>query len=326
MNERTAALFAAVYADPSDDQARAVLADHLQEIGDVRGAFISLSSAAGGDPARTRRLRTLLDAHRAQLLGPLAPVVHPVHHRFSRGFLAEAIVDLEGFAVPRTDAWATLERLDLRGTHGHPATFLLENPFPVLESVAGLDPATFASLATRPPAFPRLSAVGLHGFVDDRETRAAVLAGVRLPTLRDLRLVQNRFPWTVGDFAWLHQDPSVRRLRRLEVELLQPVDLAGWMAVTEDASFDELAISTQYFCFELSRGSDGRRSALRVVWRGVSNAARALVGVTTPLRALPVDALTSFELVLGSARFSANQLAPLRKTVARQTTLPARKR
>lgn len=325
MNERTAALFAAVHAAPGDDRPRAVLADHLQELGDPRGAFIALSLAEGIDPARARRVRALLEAHGPQFLGPLAAVVNPYHHRFSRGFLAEAIVDLEGFAAPRTDDWATLERLELR-SRGAAATFLLENPFPVLESVEGLDVATFGALAAHREAFPVLRSVGLAAFPDGASARQAVLAGVRLPSLRALRMFLNLHPWTVGDFAWLHQDPVVRQLRSLEVELHQPLDLAGWMEVTADASFETLTISTGYFRCELTRGADGRRSALRVLWRGVSHAARALTAVTTPLRALPVDALTSFELELGGSRFSANQLAPLRNAVARQIHVPSRRK
>ncbi len=63
-----AELFARVDADPTDEQAWAVLADALQAEGDVRGELIALANA--GKPTRP-----LLDANVAGLLGPAADLL-----------------------------------------------------------------------------------------------------------------------------------------------------------------------------------------------------------------------------------------------------------
>jgi len=315
-----------VYAHPDDDAPRLVLADHLLELGDPRGQFLALQLAKGkATPAARRKEKALLEKHRADWLGPLAEVVNPYHHVFRRGFLAEAMVDFGGRTLPPADEWATVERLRLRGDRTVEAPTLLDSPFGALREIEALDVGTLATMVTRPEAYPRLTTLSLAGLSFEQSPRAreAVRRIPALPRVDDVSLTLNRHPWTVEDFAWVYDGDLVRRLRRLEVRLSQPLDVAGWCAAIEARAPDlqELVVATGYFSFAFQRGPDAALSALRVLWHGVSNDARHLTAVSSALRGLPLDALTSFALDLGETRFSPNQLAPLRNLVARQTRL-----
>lgn len=75
------ALFAAVYADPDDDAARAVLADALEERDDPRGRYINLA-LRGEDAA------DLLGTYEKEWLGPLVDVL--ANREWRHGFLERA--------------------------------------------------------------------------------------------------------------------------------------------------------------------------------------------------------------------------------------------
>lgn len=75
------ALFAAVYADPDDDAARAVLADALEERDDPRGRYINLA-LRGEDAA------DLLGTYEKEWLGPLVDVL--ANREWRHGFLQHA--------------------------------------------------------------------------------------------------------------------------------------------------------------------------------------------------------------------------------------------
>jgi len=112
-----AALLAAVYADPDDDNARLVYADALLEQGDPRGELIALQCRLAREPdlpeARQLRKRAgeLLDSHGKQWLGELAAIVR-AGYRFERGFLAVCRVDNNRAdrvrALVGHPAWATV--------------------------------------------------------------------------------------------------------------------------------------------------------------------------------------------------------------------------
>ncbi|HEU0031554.1 MAG TPA: TIGR02996 domain-containing protein [Kofleriaceae bacterium] len=65
-----AALEAAIDAAPDDDRGYEVYADHLQELGDVRGELIALSLAANRDAAADDATRTRRQALEAKLAPP----------------------------------------------------------------------------------------------------------------------------------------------------------------------------------------------------------------------------------------------------------------
>ena len=95
------AYLAAVYEDPTDEGARAVLSDVLQQAGDPRGELIALQLS--GAEAQGKRARQLLRAHQDEWLGPeLAPVLGGV--MFRRGFLEEA--ELRQNAAASPEGWA----------------------------------------------------------------------------------------------------------------------------------------------------------------------------------------------------------------------------
>jgi uncharacterized protein (TIGR02996 family) len=90
-------LLDAVLERPDDDAPRLVYADWLAEQGDPRGEFIlvqcELARTGVGEARRAaleERAQQLLDAHRAQWLGPLTPEAASVS--FERGFLSELTV------------------------------------------------------------------------------------------------------------------------------------------------------------------------------------------------------------------------------------------
>jgi len=114
-----ATLLAAIYADPRDDDARAIYADHLESTGDPRGELISLqlARAAGrSTPATLAREAALLKAHRTAWLGPIAGDVVIASTEWARGFpvaaktkIAKANAAAASFIRPE---WATFERLE----------------------------------------------------------------------------------------------------------------------------------------------------------------------------------------------------------------------
>ncbi|MBL8715282.1 MAG: hypothetical protein JNL79_04770 [Myxococcales bacterium] len=115
--EQIGSLLAAVYADPTSDDPRDVLADALLEANDPRGEFfvLQLGEARGRTLTREekRREKELLEAHAEAWLGPLAGWVGKGERVFRRGFLAECVVKSSGRHAgpfPEVDAWATVER------------------------------------------------------------------------------------------------------------------------------------------------------------------------------------------------------------------------
>ncbi len=108
-------LLAEIYAHPTDDGPRLVLADLLQEAGDPRGELIALQ-CRGGDPAREK---ALLVVHARAWMGEIGVAVAKGSGRdrpvFRRGFLASAYLTFknpqEAVRIGGDPAWATLDRL-----------------------------------------------------------------------------------------------------------------------------------------------------------------------------------------------------------------------
>lgn len=106
-------LFSAVWADPTNDAPRAVLADALSERGDPRGEFISLQLArhAGSSTVESRRReRELLTTHHDSWVGPIAPLIEHAHVAFERGFVSECRLRAvkEAKRPKRHPAWSTI--------------------------------------------------------------------------------------------------------------------------------------------------------------------------------------------------------------------------
>jgi uncharacterized protein (TIGR02996 family) len=111
-------LLAAVLEDPSDDEARLILADALLERGHPRGELIMLQMQEHNgtlDAAQRKRIKQLLKEHHDELLGPLAKVVLKKEIVFERGFLSSCIVkdsDHHARQVAGHPLWATVEHIE----------------------------------------------------------------------------------------------------------------------------------------------------------------------------------------------------------------------
>jgi uncharacterized protein (TIGR02996 family) len=189
-----ASLLAEIYANPTDDGPRLVLADMLLERGDERGELIALQfkrrDSALDDEAAAREA-LLLKKHGKLWLGPLAPVISfgksYSRSRFERGFLAAAdfiqVVEKKLGLVIDEPAWAVVEELcgawprelifraPLRGLRRiELATVLIEEliakrvTFPnVVELATGSSPDDFQALSGVFPALETLIVLFPHG-------------------------------------------------------------------------------------------------------------------------------------------------------------------
>jgi uncharacterized protein (TIGR02996 family) len=159
-------MLAGVLADPTDDSARAVLADALIEAGDPRGELITLQMDPSDSPDKTKRIAKIIKEHRAHLLGSLDGAVGDV--TFTKGFashcaLRRSNANAVKLAIKKSvgdPLWATVEHLTGPGdwdiTH-HPVMRSLRS---LANSDLGLK-----ELAT----WPRLEALddSLHGGDDE---------------------------------------------------------------------------------------------------------------------------------------------------------------
>jgi uncharacterized protein (TIGR02996 family) len=105
-------LFARVGANPDDDEARLVLADHLLEHGDPLGELIMLQCQPQPDEARVARLLELYGAKWQALLGPF---VEPGKTRFERGLPVAVRMKSPFVQSPPAPGpfWCTVRELDL---------------------------------------------------------------------------------------------------------------------------------------------------------------------------------------------------------------------
>ncbi|HEU0030455.1 MAG TPA: TIGR02996 domain-containing protein [Kofleriaceae bacterium] len=175
-----AALYAAVYARPDDDQRRSVLADALQELGDPRGELIALQLVRGRDDKPSRRERALLKQHARAWLGEIAPIVVPKSVAFERGFLAKCAVTARGIAsaasLTSRPEWATVEELDVERWDAHQIQ-ALANAMPVLRVLRGIQWGYMI------PSHARLEVAGVR-FLDAKDVPR--MLALEVPALREL--------------------------------------------------------------------------------------------------------------------------------------------
>lgn len=204
-----AQLFADVYASPSDDGPRLVLADFLLEHGDPRGELVALQLARRDgrlDAEGAAREEELLEAHGRTWAGSLAPLLKwgvGSKTRFERGFLAVADSILTAFdnADVRLDepSWATIERLQ-----GYwPRALLYGAPLRGLRRLDLLHDE-IVGLAARGVVFPNAVELSTNEPLAAPEALLAVL-----PALRTLEIMFVRGP-LVEDVAALARLPLTR--------------------------------------------------------------------------------------------------------------------
>ncbi len=334
------ALFNAVYANPYSDSPRAVLADHLLEQVDPRGEFITLQLAKLRGPlshSAGRRERELLEAHEQTWLGPLAHVVMPLSTEWERGFLLSAQARLHGETVgdPR---WGTVLKLRLLAPdHARPLELTGGTMTALLELTDATPGCLDVLLKGRPtgqralkgfserggPNRPPLEHLGcrmertLRGISKKHVDWLLKLA--ELPQLRSLSL--NLLPyWNALEIEWLWKSRLARRLQNLELRGAPPLDVAGTLVRARTlGSLHTLTVMHRTAAFHFRRDAGGQLSELRIELLGAEPILDGII--LQPISALPVDALTRFE-VKAQTEGRIRKLGTLRAMLSRFPKLP----
>ena len=236
-------LYSAVFAAPSDDGPRLVLADALQERGDPRGEFISLQLQRPRSQRSERRMEKLLDRHRAAFLRGLQPVVMPdATQRWERGFLVEASVVLHGDRVHTPD-WATVRKLEVL-FGGTPPLELASSQMRSLKeiSLAPLEAVPVLFAASRSLG---LEAIALQGPPElgawPAEMTELISAPSSLPALQRLTLRCATPNFTQADWVW--RMSVLAQLKALEfVGLFRGVPLEALLGRLRDAPLPPQAV------------------------------------------------------------------------------------
>lgn len=159
------ALYAQHTANPGDLDARMVLADALQGVGDPRGELIMLQMAIADGTASegaARRVSSLLHDHADEWVGPL-PAIERTGRRFERGFLVACETNADHAAIARTldrPEWRTIEELSLRAEDVALGPLLAK--LPLLKRLCA-DDRSLAQLAATSRPLPQLEVVFARG-------------------------------------------------------------------------------------------------------------------------------------------------------------------
>ena len=227
--QRTAALFAQIYAAPQDDAPRAVLGDLLMEAEDPRGEFIQLQLSADS-PTSSARQAQLLEQHREAWLGPLAPALEAAI--FRRGLLAEVTLGeitphLRKRLVGRAE-WATVETITISRWSGHAAKLIGHSPLRALRAMYKVHSSQLLA--------PRIARVQQLSLWVHPEHAGALLPAC--PQLEELELL--------GPIAhpvlmeWLPRLPALQRLR-MQASFRGP--WVGWALTPQNIARVELVMS-----------------------------------------------------------------------------------
>ena len=147
-----AELFARVYANPDDDEPRAVLGDLLQQRGDPRGEHIALQLARHGTATPPSALERKLEKTWGRTwLGAIEPAVLHGGVVFERGFATHARYagGKAGAEALHADEWSTITHLDVTQASkyaGGSAALLLSKNARAIRHVVGLHPEDLAGL------------------------------------------------------------------------------------------------------------------------------------------------------------------------------------
>jgi len=202
----SAELFAAVYEDPDDDDARAVLADALQEAGDPRGELIALQLARGRDGKKTRRESQLLKPNLRKWLGPLASAVPNKGLVYERGFAAKVqLHHHRDYVLPALGPpeWNTVEEVTPGVWNGSYQD--LADGLPWLRVLNAIDRNVTAGML---PSHPKLQKIVVRrAFRDDGKH----LAKLKLPALEELE-IQDCHPTLTALKGFFDGLKSLRRL------------------------------------------------------------------------------------------------------------------
>lgn len=150
-------LLAEVLANPAEEGAREVLADHLLEVSDVRGRFMVLQRAGTLGPDEAKEERALFAAHGVQWLGELAALVDHDAMAYENGFLAWCAIDSDRLGIVKEltghASWSTVRALHLDGNH-FPHDFLVDPAMRSLACVTGIRDTTVDEIFRTGRSYP----------------------------------------------------------------------------------------------------------------------------------------------------------------------------
>ncbi|MFT3708261.1 MAG: TIGR02996 domain-containing protein [Archangium sp.] len=255
-----AALFANVYADPSNDAPRLVLADFLTERGDPRGEFITLQCTAPGTDVK--REKALLKEHEKKWLGAIAPVLAK-DVEWKRGFpvkgraLFKAQRDADKFG--NAPEWATFEELEWSEPGAASAnqrryTLHVSSAFRLLRHA---DNPFFASLLEGDAVWPHLETlrVSLTSASDVAQFVAA--AAKRFPKLHTID-----FRWAPTP-GWFGGVKALANVKTVKLGALR--DVQQWIRELEPLPIDTLIFDDT---FKFTRNASGQLAVLTVNHKG----------------------------------------------------------
>lgn len=225
-----------VYANPNSLELRQVVADYLQEQGDIRGEFIALQLYHlhhPETPASRDREHALWTAHLATWYPTLHGWIDRRKSKFYAGFLQHMCFRLNAnpqAPVAGAPEWQTVQSLDLASiTLQEPLTEVLSHPVMAgLRSLSNLQSGEVSKLDPHRPL--PITELMVGGSPDPLATMGDTVA---LPELKKLSI---RLPYALPPRHSLLPDRQIwRSVRHLEFQLPTPVDpnsasLASWVA------------------------------------------------------------------------------------------------
>ncbi|NMO21173.1 TIGR02996 domain-containing protein [Pyxidicoccus fallax] len=243
-------LFARIGANPDDDGARLVLADHLLEHEDPLGELIMLQCQPRPDEARVAQL---LELHGAKWEAQLGPYVEPGKTRFERGLPVAAVAARMKWPSAKSPSpgpfWLTVREVDL-DWHSSPALadWL---PHPHLSRVTVLRQVS-AAVATRLGRHP-LPVRRLELRVDEAPfSEKDMFASLSsLPNLTSVT-VRRATPFEVGVYANSVLGPRLERFEAcgdgwsLVVTLSEEVPVEATLLHERSGASGELAQAIHY--------------------------------------------------------------------------------
>lgn len=144
-------LFAAVYANPDDDDVRLVLADALIAVGDPRGELIQLAFNDRHDESRARKL---IQQNGLTWLGPLRNAVVP--RAYEKGFVSSAQIVYAEKCAGRPEL-ATLRAISISDDQHR----LLDDPnLRGLREISTSDDEAVAEMFGYPDTLARMETLG----------------------------------------------------------------------------------------------------------------------------------------------------------------------
>jgi len=250
------ALYAAVLADPDDEEARAVWADALQQRGDARGELIALQlAAASGNAKAAKAAAKLVKAHWRAWVGPLAPAIVTSTVEFDRGLLDACATDVRRKAVADAifghPGWGTVRRLTFGGYGALTGAMrrlkeAVNVPEPALEALATISLPRLRALSVVPSP-TRGADDGLSAGRPVGRGLKALAAARGLPSLTSLSLWFRDREWRdryfdrgPDDYRWVFAAPFGAQLESFAVRGDWPDwpddRLADWVALFRAAA------------------------------------------------------------------------------------------